>query len=101
MRYYNWWTYLLMAVPGILFYAVNWAILINNRLGKKWSSNIPPLGGLWIAVVALLSPVKLLALIGLTDAFFVLVAACFIIPPKRNDLPETSENGDEKDHKDE
>ena len=90
-----------MAAPGILFYVVNWAILINNQIGKKWSSNIPPLGGLWIAVVCLLSPVKLLALIGLTDAFFILVVGCIIIPPKRNDPPETENDGVIDDNKEE
>ena len=101
MQYYSFWTYLLLAAPGIIFYVVNWAIFIHNSLGKKWSSNIPPLGGFWISVVCLLSPVKLLALIGLTDAFFVLVVMCFILPPKTEEQPETSEDSDDADGKEE
>lgn len=95
MRYYSWWTYLLMALPGIVFYIVNWMIFINNALGKKWSSNIPPLGGVWIAIVFLLSPVKLLALTGLTDAFFVLVLLCIFAPRKNNDIQAPSEGSEE------
>lgn len=95
MQYYSFWTYLLLAAPGIIFYVVNWAIFIHNSLGKKWSSNIPPLGGFWISVVCLLSPVKLLALIGLTDAFFVLVLLCIFAPRKNNDIQAPSEGSDE------
>lgn len=56
-----------MLLPGLFFYIMNWAIYIHNKQGKKWVSNTPPLGGLLIAAVFLLTPYKLLALIGLTD----------------------------------
>ena len=60
-------TIILMLLPGLFFYIMNWAIYIHNKQGKKWVSNTPPLGGLLIAAVFLLTPYKLLALIGLTD----------------------------------
>lgn len=61
------WTIILMQLPGSFFYIMNWAIYIHNKRGKKWVSPTPPLGGLLIAAVFLLTPYKLLALIGLTD----------------------------------
>ena len=60
-------TIILMLLPGSFFYIMNWAIFIHNKRGKKWVSNTPPLGGVLIAAVFLLTPYKLFALIGLTD----------------------------------
>ncbi|MBO4864625.1 MAG: hypothetical protein J5517_09670 [Eubacterium sp.] len=67
MVYYAWWVYLIIAIPGIFLFVMNWAIFFHNKLGKRFVSNVPPLGGLWIAVVCLISPCKWLALIGLAD----------------------------------
>ena len=67
MPVYAWWVYIVFALPGLFFYIMNWVITIHNRRGKKFVSCVPPLGGLWIAIVCLISPVKLLALIGLSD----------------------------------
>lgn len=56
---------------GGFFYVMNWAIFFNNLNPKnKWSSMVPPLGGLLIALAFLLfipAPWKWLALIGVTD----------------------------------
>ena len=66
-RYYDWWVYIVLALPGILLFAVNWVIFFHNLRGGKWVSGIVLFGGLWIAGVCLLSPWKWLALIGLAD----------------------------------
>ena len=53
---------------GIYMYGMNWAIFINNLIpGRKWSSMIPLLGGLLIAVGILLIGGGWWALAGLTD----------------------------------
>lgn len=67
MPKYDWWVYIVLASPGIFLYVMNWLIVFHNARGGKWVSNVPGLGGLWIAIVCLLSPVKWMALLGLTD----------------------------------
>ena len=59
---------LLIGGIGAFFYIMNWLIFINNMIpGRKWSSMIPPLGGLIIAVLILILGGGWWALIGLTD----------------------------------
>ena len=67
MTYFAWWVYLILALPGIILFVINWGIFFNNVSGKKWISSIFLIGGLWIAVVCLISPCKWLALTGLAD----------------------------------
>ena len=67
MRYYDWWMYIVLAVPGILMFLVNWMIFFHNTSQKKFVSGIPPAGGAWIAIVCLISPCRWLALIGFAD----------------------------------
>ena len=53
---------------GLFLYGMNWAIFINDLIpGRKWSSMIPPLGGLLISVGILVIGGGWWALIGLTD----------------------------------
>ena len=102
MKGWSFWTYLGLALPGIIFMAVNWAIFINNALGKRWSSMIPPVGGLWVAAACLLSPHKLLALTCFLDPFWILLIYSFVIAPitdrKKEPLPpdETDSGADDK-----
>ena len=78
MPQYEWWVYIVLALPGISLFIVNWVIYIHNIRGKKFVSGIPCVGGLWIAGVCLISPCKWLALIGLADpGFWLLVVALF------------------------
>ncbi len=98
MKDRSFWTYLGTALPGIIFMAVNWAIFINNTLGKKWSSMIPPLGGLWVAIICLLSPHKLLALTGFLDPFWIVLIYSLVIAPitdrkKKPSPPEDTDSG--------
>ena len=93
MPVYDWWMYILLAIPGIILFVLNWAIFIHNQMGKKYSSNVPPLGGLWIAGVCLLSPVKWLALIGLADPGFWLLVFAILAEC----LPGRNKNVDKKD----
>ena len=76
MPRYDWWVCIVLASPGIFVFIMNWAIYINNMRGKKWVSSIVLFGGVWIAVVCLLSPIKWLALIGFTDpgVWFLIIA---------------------------
>ena len=78
MPRYDWWVYIVLASPGIFVFIMNWAIYINNMRGKKWVSSIVLFGGVWIAVVCLLSPVKWLAFIGFIDpGVWLLIVALF------------------------
>ena len=67
MIHFAWWVYLLLAMPGIFIFVMNWGIFFNNISGKKWVSSVFLIGGLWIAIVCLISPYKWLALAGLAD----------------------------------
>ena len=67
MPRFDWWICIVLAIPGLFLFGMNWAIFFHNLKGKKWVSGIPPAGGVWIAVTALLSPCRWLALIGLAD----------------------------------
>ena len=100
MKGWSFWTYLGTALPGIIFMAVNWAIFINNTLGKKWSALIPPLGGLWVAIICLLSPHKLLALTGFLDPFWIVLIYSLGIAPimdrKKKHTPEDTDRGDDR-----
>ena len=76
MPQYEWWVYIVLALPGILLFIVNWGVFIHNIRGKKFVSGILFVGGLWIAGVCLISPCKWLALAGLADpGIWLLVAA--------------------------
>ena len=78
MPQYDWWVYIVLAVPGIFLFVMNWGIFIHNLRGKKFVSGIPPAGGAWIAVVCLISPCKWLAVIGLADpGIWLLIVALF------------------------
>lgn len=87
---------ILLMIPGLFFYIMNWAIFIHNKQGKKWVSNIPPLGGLIIGAVFLFTPYKLCALIGFTDPGFWLIVNWLItefIQKKNNsDYEENNDN---------
>ena len=67
MPVYDWWVYIVFAIPGLVLFFMNWGIFIHNARGGKWISGVPLFGGLWIAVVCLISPYKWLAFIGLAD----------------------------------
>ena len=67
MPVYEWWVYIVFAIPGLFLFFMNWAIFVHNARGGKWVSGIPIIGGLWIAVVCLISPYKWFALTGLAD----------------------------------
>lgn len=88
---------------GGFFYIMNWAIFFNNLNPKnKWSSMVPPLGGLLIALAFLLfipAPWKWLALIGVTDPCIGMVVYTIAISvfgkdtDKDKDKEEKDENG--------
>ncbi|MCR4779744.1 MAG: hypothetical protein K5876_01470 [Ruminiclostridium sp.] len=100
--------YMLLAVmicaTGAFFYIMNWLIFINNLIpGRKWSSMVPPLGGLLIAVAMLVAGLGWWALIGLTDPFtFVLIYSLADggrgksreTDKKETEKEETEENGE-------
>ena len=78
MTQYEWWVYIVLALPGIFLFIMNWGAFINNIRGKKFVSGIPLIGGLWIAVTCLISPCKWLALAGVADpGIWLLVVALF------------------------
>ena len=86
MARFDWWVYLILALPGLFLSGMNWAIYIHNKRGKKWVSGVPLIGGLWIAAAALLSPCNWLALAGLADpGVWLLLAAltAAFIPSRR------------------
>ena len=73
---------LIIALVGSFFFIMNWAIVIHNKRGKKWSSPVPPLGGLLIFIAGLMSTVKPLALIGLADPALWMILS-LLLPHKR------------------
>ena len=92
MPSYDWWVYIIFAIPGIFLYVMNWAIFIHNARGGKWVSGIPLFGGLWIAAVCLLSPWKWLAFIGLSDpGIWLMIEALFLefFPRKKKNTENT------------
>ena len=87
---------------GLFLYIMNWVILFNNmKPGNKWSSMVPPLGGLLIAVGILLAGGGWWALVGLTDPCIFLIVYSLIKRPGKDrtetdeikDKEETEENG--------
>lgn len=99
MPIYDWWVYIVLALPGIFFYGMNWAIFIHNVRGGKFVSCVPALGGLWIAIVCLLSPIKWLALLGLTDpGCWLFIAAIFMEFRKPDEIQK--DEPDENDPED-
>ena len=77
-----------LAVLGLFPYVMNWAIVIHNKRGKKWSSPVPPLGGLLIFIGGLISSIKPLALIGLTDPAMLMILSLLVsllLPKSKND----------------
>ncbi|HBI52490.1 MAG TPA: hypothetical protein DDX72_06875 [Ruminococcaceae bacterium] len=93
---------LLIGGIGAFFYIMNWLIFINNMIpGRKWSSMIPPLGGLIIAVLILILGGGWWALIGLTDPCIFLIVYSLIKELGKDrtetdeikDKEETEENG--------
>lgn len=85
---------------GLFLYIMNWVILFNNmKPGNKWSSMVPPLGGLLIAVGILLAGGGWWALIGLSDPCIGMVVYTIAISvfgkdtDKDKDKEETEENG--------
>ena len=90
--------YVLIFGTGAYFYVMNWAIFINNMIpGRKWSSMVPPLGGLLIAVGILLAGGGWWALAGLTDPFFWVLVYSLLKGAfgkmQKSDKEETNENG--------
>ena len=90
---------LLIGGIGAYFYIMNWLIFINNMIpGRKWSSMVPPLGGLIIAVLILILGGGWWALIGLTDpAIYVLIYS--ISKGAFGRAQENRTNEEEKDDK--
>lgn len=92
MPVYDWWVYIVLAIPGIFLFVMNWIIFFHNARGGKWVSGIPFFGGLWIAAVCLLSPWKWLAFIGLSDPgiwlFFEALFLEFVLHKKNDDKTE-------------
>ena len=96
-------------VIGFLFYMINVGIFINNlNPKKKWSSMIPPVGGILIAVGILYGGGGWWALLGLTDPSiidFVYSIIMEIVPRVNNTeiKKENDENGgsDENNESDE
>lgn len=92
--------YVLLFGVGLFFYLANWVILFNNmKPGNKWSSMIPPLGGLVIAVGILIAGGGWWALLGLTDPCIGMVVYTIVISvfekdtAKDKDKEEKDENG--------
>ncbi|MBQ5312196.1 MAG: hypothetical protein ILP19_09200 [Oscillospiraceae bacterium] len=71
-------TAIFLAVLGAFPYIMNWVIFIHNKRGGKWSSQVPPVGGLLFIIAGLVSTVKPLALIGLADPSFFLIAEAVV-----------------------
>ena len=89
---------LVIGAVGLFFYGMNWAIFINNRIpGRKWSSMVPPLGGLLIAVALLVAGLGWWALLGLTDPCVFIIIYSLIKKPESNKNKETDENGKHDD----
>ena len=94
--------YVLLAIvvgaAGLFFYGMNWAIFINNTIpGRKWSSMVPPLGGLLIAAAFLIGGLGWWALLGLTDPFIFVLIYSVAKKPESNKNKETDENGKHDD----
>ena len=94
--------YVLLFGLGLFLYIANWVILFNNmKSGNKWSSMVPPLGGLLIAVGILLAGGGWWALVGLTDPCIFLIVYSLIKELGKDrtetdeikDKEETEENG--------
>lgn len=84
---------------GAFFYITNWAIFFNNlNPNKKWSSMVPPLGGLLIAVGILLIGGGWWALVGLSDPIIGCVIYALVTgrfgEPKKSDKDDKNDNGD-------
>lgn len=90
---------LLVGGIGAYFYIMNWLIFINNMIpGRKWSSMIPPLGGLILSVLILILGGGWWALIGFTDpAIYVLIYSIF--KGAFGSAQENRTNEEEKDDK--
>ena len=95
--------YVLLFGLGLFLYIANWVILFNNmKSGNKWSSMVPPLGGLLIAVGILLVGGGWWALLGLTDPFIFVTVYALVKHPRvetaethnNKDKEEADENGD-------
>ncbi|MBR6018752.1 MAG: hypothetical protein IK055_00875 [Lachnospiraceae bacterium] len=100
MPTYDWWVYIVLAIPGVFLFVMNWAAFIHNMRGKKFVSGIPLFGGLWIAVVCLISPCKWLALIGLADPGIWLLIAALVreyFPRRKQNDPENTETEEKND----
>ena len=95
---------ILIGGVGAFFYIMNWLIFINNMIpGRKWSSMVPPIGGLIIAVMILILGGRWLALIGITDPCVFVIVYSLLKPHKRmltenvnneKDKEEKNDNGD-------
>ncbi len=100
--------YVLLFGSGLFLYIANWVILFNNmKPGSKWSSMVPPLGGLLIAVGILLIGGGWWALVGLTDPFIFVFVYSLVKPYERDhaddlnngkDKKEADENGDKNEN---
>ena len=95
MVYYDWWVYIILAIPGIFVFVMNWCAYICSLRGR-FVSGVPIFGGLWIAVVCLISPCKWLALIGFADTgVWLLIVALiedYIIQGKKPENDSTEED---------
>lgn len=62
-----WAVTLIFAAIGFFFIIMTYGALIQSYRTKKYVSGVPFVGGIIVAISFLLSPIKLLALLGLLD----------------------------------
>lgn len=74
-----WVATLIFAAIGFFFIIMTYGALIQSYRTKKYVSGVPLVGGIIVAISFLLSPIKLLALLGLLDYGVWMIPVSFIM----------------------